>query len=222
MKVSTDQASWRSSTPTDYASLLDAAAARLDKHGSWMVARCLSNKTLVEGARRSLRDEAALVAFLKGVERDPRSIDTLPGVVEVRRDLAAKAAEQRALLLQLAEKLRQDNVRIDEGRTDAAAKYPDAQAQACQQNWASVAAVVIAVVLVVTAILTSVFTGAVSSLATKYRGTGADASRAGMLKASQDFAACVRAAQALPAAQEEAAMDACRARLLEAKAFWIV
>ena len=220
----TQLSNFRAATDADIARFnqsVEAAAAKLDHHHSWMVAQCMADTNLAAWVKRTLRDEAAVKAFIAEVKRNPKVVDNIPGVAALSRNLAALSAQKRGLVLQLAAKAREVAGKEAASASAAAKAKASAQEQECARTWSIVGAIVALVVVIVVAIVVTVFANDVNGLVATYRGTGADISQAALQKATVDYRLCVAAAQRLPPAQQKKALALCQAQMLEAKAAWI-
>jgi hypothetical protein len=190
---------------------VEAAAAKLDHHYSWMVAQCIADTNLAAWVRRTMRDEAAVKGFIADVNRNPKVIDGIPGVESLRTKLTALSGQKRGLVLQVAAKAWQAA-----GTRDSSAKLASMKASAAEQFEHAQNAAVTAMII---GLATS--TPSVQSAAASYRGTGADASQAAMRRATMDYNTCKEAARRLPPAQQKKAHALCQAEMLETKAAWI-
>jgi len=197
---------------------LQAAAVNLDHHHSWMVEQCMADEKVMEWARRTLRDETAAKTFIANVQRNPKYVDTIPGVSALKARLARLSAEKRAIALQLSAKLR-EVAGLESASANQAAEAK--AAQDCAKTWAIVGAIIAAVVAIVVAVVVTVFTFGAASLAETYKGTGPDVSNAALRRADQEYRECVQSANRLPARQRDKALAACLARLIETKAAYI-
>lgn len=196
-----------------FTSLVANAGLKLNHHHSWLVAQCLADANLVSWARTQLRDDAAFNAFVAGVRRNPKYIDSVAPVAALRTRLASLGAQKRAYVQQIVTKERQVAGITASSKTAA----QTAEAEECQRTWA----IVTAVVLVVVAVVAAAMTGA-ATLADAWKGTGADLAKSANQTANQHYQQCVSAAAALPANQRARAIAACQARWLESKAVYIV
>ena len=206
-----------------FVAVLQTAGGNLDGYYSWLVAAFAKEPALEQWVRRSFPTAATLSTFLDRIKQNPRVVDELPGVASTRSQLEAQLRDIKQKVLALKE-LAARIQRVHDAVTQILPKVEAALAREgeCVRTW-SVVTAVLTIVSSLNGTLFEAFVGggphslALPSLATKFRGTGADAIATDFAAYNRVYQQCVGAAQSLPAGKRAAVIARCQVTWLDAK-----